>query len=77
MYSMLLKTTSASTWLVAGGQSAVVYGKMRSAVACLYPPSGCECKTNSEKSENACCFGYFYKGLYVQNLYTYSYEVLS
>lgn len=25
----------------------------------------------------SCCFGYFYKGLYVQNLYTYGGELLS
>lgn len=29
------------------------------------------------KSENSCCSGYFYKGLYVQNLHTYCDEVLS
>lgn len=74
MYSMLLKRTLAFTWLVARDDNAVACDKTKLAVAHLYPPSGC--KMNS-KSENACCFGYFYKGLYVQNLYTYSYEVLS
>lgn len=74
MYSTRLKSTSASTWLVARRENAVAYDKTKLAVAHLYLPSGCKMHSRSEK---ACCFGYFYKGLYVQNLYTYSYEVLS